>query len=122
MKGTEKLQGVNQILIDFIYKLDYELAKSILNPDSVEITISEGLRSIERQKELFKQGKSKTLKSKHLIGDAIDIYPIKNNKIDWEFYPVLMKIAKETAAKYNFSLNFGIDFKTFKDSPHIEIK
>lgn len=30
MNGKNKLIGVNQILIDFIYKLDYELSKNKL--------------------------------------------------------------------------------------------
>ncbi|MCS5737256.1 M15 family metallopeptidase domain-containing protein, partial [Herbiconiux daphne] len=40
-----------------------------------DITVLEGTRSLDRQKELVAQGASKTLKSKHLTGDAVDLAP-----------------------------------------------
>lgn len=40
--------------------------------------VVEGLRTLERQKMLKAAGKSKTLKSLHLLGMAVDIYPLPN--------------------------------------------
>lgn len=40
--------------------------------------IVEAMRSLERQKKLKAEGKSKTLKSRHLLGLAVDIYPLPN--------------------------------------------
>ena len=37
--------------------------------------VTEGLRSLERQKMLKETGKSWTLKSRHLVGFAADLYP-----------------------------------------------
>jgi len=47
-----------------------------------DITILEGLRTEDRQRELMAKGASKTMKSKHLEGMAADVspYPIPN----WE--------------------------------------
>ena len=36
----------------------------------------EGVRSLDRQKELYEAGKSKTLKSKHITGHAIDVMAV----------------------------------------------
>lgn len=113
MKGADKLKGVNQKLIDFVIQLD----KVVISKYDVEVTVAEGLRSLERQKKLFAEGKSKTLKSKHITGNAIDIYPIKNRKIYWDFFPTLITEAKKINSK---DFTYGFDWGW--DSPHIELK
>ena len=49
--------------------------------DHYDCSILEGIRSPERQRELVRTGKSKTLNSKHLKGWAVDVVPC--NPIDW---------------------------------------
>ena len=49
----------------------------------VDISLIEGKRSSERQAELLKLGATKTLKSKHLTGQAIDFAPYHNG-IQWD--------------------------------------
>jgi peptidoglycan L-alanyl-D-glutamate endopeptidase CwlK len=39
----------------------------------LDFSITEGLRTKERQKELFSAGKSQTMNSRHLTGKAVDI-------------------------------------------------
>ena len=48
-----------------------------------DLTIIEGLRTKERQKELVAEGKSKTLQSKHILGQAVDVAPYHDG-IDWD--------------------------------------
>ena len=55
---------------------------------AIEITntdfmVFEGVRGIERQKFLYKTGKSRTLKSYHLWGLAVDLVPYVNGKLSW---------------------------------------
>lgn len=52
-----------------------ELMEDVLKISPIDITITEGLRSSLRQEELVKEGKSKTLNSKHLKGKALDFAP-----------------------------------------------
>ena len=87
-----------------------------------DFTILETLRTKERQKELFDNGKSKTMSSKHLIGKAIDIapYPIDWNNTDR--FIELSKIIKEQANKLNINIVWGGDWKSFVDMPHYEIE
>lgn len=113
MKGVDKLKGVNQKLIELAYELD----KVCQQKYCIEITIAEGLRSLERQKKLFAEKKTKTLNSRHLTGDAIDIYPIKSKSIYWEFFPTLIAEAKQINSK---DFTYGYDWGW--DKPHIEIK
>ena len=51
----------------------------VISANGFDITIIKGLISLETQKRYVKQGKSKTLKSKHLEGRAIDVslYPVE---------------------------------------------
>lgn len=51
--------------------------------DISEFRITETCRTLERQKELYAQGFSKTLQSKHLTGEAVDIY-VKD--YSWDLY------------------------------------
>lgn len=63
--SLKKLEGVDERLV--------EVLKEAISISPIDFTIVEGLRTLERQKELVKEGKSKTLKSKHIDGLAIDI-------------------------------------------------
>lgn len=44
--------------------------------DGIYFKVLETMRTPERQRELFKDGKSQTLNSKHLNGHAVDLVPI----------------------------------------------
>jgi len=60
---------------------------------AIEITdqyfsVLEGVRNIERQRQLVAQGKSQTMNSRHLTGHAVDLAPYP---LSWEweyFYPI----------------------------------
>ena len=82
MKGTQKLQGVNKNLVAWIEQFEKD-NNFKMSSEGVVIVITYGLRTLEEQKKLLEKGLSKTLKSKHLIGNAIDIAFEKNGKIDW---------------------------------------
>lgn len=60
-----------------------ELMEEALRVSPVDITITEGLRSSLRQEELVKEGKSKTLKSKHLSGKAVDFAPCIRGRVSF---------------------------------------
>ena len=49
----------------------------------MDFGVSCGLRTIEQQKKLVAAGKSQTLKSKHLVGEAVDVYAWFHGKISW---------------------------------------
>ena len=43
--------------------------------------VSEGVRTEERQRQLVREGKSRTMASRHLTGHAVDLYPISATPI-----------------------------------------
>lgn len=107
----------------------------------VDCTILEGARTLERQKELVKEGKSKTLKSMHIPGAngvsmAVDVaaYPI-----DWDdegrnylFAGLVLGIAKmlKYQGRITHELRLGADWdrdldtddQTFDDLVHFELR
>ncbi|MFZ8015727.1 M15 family metallopeptidase [Fusobacterium watanabei] len=86
--------------------------------------ITEGIRTLKRQKDLFVEGKTKTLKSYHLVGKAVDIKIYVNGKITWDFkyYKEVADHIKEVARKLGYVITWGGDWKTFKDGPHFQIE
>lgn len=88
-----------------------------------DFSITEGLRTVERQKYLFDAGKSKTMNSRHLSGKAIDIAVFVNGKLTWDFdkYKEVAAHVKAVAASLQIPIVWGGDWVSFKDGPHFEL-
>lgn len=94
----------------------------------LDFTILEVLRAIERQKQLVAQGASKTMKSRHLPSQdgksrAVDAAPLIDGKVswDWPLYHRLAKIVKQAAKDVGVPIEWGGDWRTFKDGPHWQL-
>ncbi len=100
-----------------------ELVKQAIQISTIDFGISEGLRTKERQKLLFEQGKSQTMNSKHLKGLAIDVYAWKDGAVSWDFldYEVINIAFTEASVRLNIPYVWGGSWKTFKDGPHFEL-
>ena len=101
-----------------------------------DFVVTEGLRTLERQKELVRIGASKTLKSRHLkqadgYGHAFDFYAMvdinKDGKVSFEemsnvrlMIPIADAI-KAAAKEKNVAITYGGDWRKFKDYPHFEL-
>lgn len=83
-----------------------KLARRAIALSTQDFTIIEGLRTLERQKQLKAQGKSWTLKSKHIEGKAIDVvpYPVDwNNKSKFvKIYEAFKQASEETGVKFRW--------------------
>jgi peptidoglycan L-alanyl-D-glutamate endopeptidase CwlK len=89
----------------------------------LDFTVLEGLRTEARQRQLMQQGATKTLNSRHLTGHAVDLAPMLDGKVswDWPLYHRLAKTVKSAAAFEKVPLQWGGDWRTFKDGPHWEL-
>lgn len=91
----------------------------------IEIQVSETVRDRERQADLVAQGKSQTMNSKHLTGNAADIFiqnPDGSANWDFEAYRPVADIAKEVAAEMGYDdLVWGGDWQTLKDGVHFQM-
>lgn len=111
-RSKNKLQGVHPDLVAVV--------KRAINLTTQDFMVIEGMRTLERQEELVAKGASQTMNSRHLTGHAVDLapYPLA---WDWPlFYPIAdaMKLA---AKELDVDLEWGGDWKTFKDGPHFQL-
>jgi len=85
--------------------------------------VTEGMRTLERQKQLMAAGASKTLKSRHLTGHAVDLAVIVGGEVrwDWPLYSTLAGIVKAAAHTLDTEIEWGGDWKSFKDGPHFQL-
>ena len=95
---------------------------------SVDFTVLEVLRTVARQRQLVEQGASKTMNSRHLPGKdgksrAVDIAPMIGGKVswDWPLYHRLAPIIKQAAQDEGVPIEWGGDWRTFKDGPHWQL-
>lgn len=114
-RDHRRLQGVKERLVKVVEKA----AETATMP----FTVSEGLRSLERQRMLVQLGKSKTMYSKHLSGDAVDLYPLTDDRtqIAWAKFGELADTMKAAAAELGTKIQWGGDWKKFIDKPHFEL-
>ena len=85
--------------------------------------VTEGLRTLARQKQLKAAGASCTLNSRHITGHAIDVAALVNGKVrwDWPLYHAVSLEMKQAAADLGVPIVWGGDWRSFKDGPHFEL-
>jgi peptidoglycan L-alanyl-D-glutamate endopeptidase CwlK len=115
-KSLERLAGVKEPLQAVI--------KSAIVDSPYDFSISCGLRTVEEQKVLVATGKSRTMKSKHLTGDAVDIAVFVDGKLTWElkYYKAVAAHIKKVAAKLGVKITWGGDWQSFIDGPHFQLE
>ena len=127
-ESLDKLDGVHHLLADICFKvLHYHDCK-----------ILSGVRTLEEQKRLVAEGKSKTLNSYHLVQDdgfgyAVDVAPYP---IDWSdtkrfyyFAGIFLTVAKDILPE-DYYIRWGGDWdidndlndQTFNDLVHFELR
>lgn len=100
------------------------VVRRALELSSVDFGITEGLRTQERQKQLYAEGKSQTMNSRHLTGDAVDVVAYVSGAVSWDL-PLYRKISeafKQAGQELNTPIEWGGDWKTLVDGPHFQLK
>lgn len=100
-KSYDKLVGVDQRLVDVV-----TLAIKLT---SVDFVVTEGLRSIDRQRQLVAKGASQTMKSKHIEGKAVDLAAYVGDRISWEMslYDDIADAMKAAAQELGVGIRWG---------------
>ena len=109
-RSRQRLSGVHPDLVAVV--------KRAIQITEQDFTVLEGIRNINRQRELVKAGKSKTMNSRHLTGHAVDLAPWP---ISWEredFIPIVEAMAQATE-ELGVDITHGHDWGW--DSPHHEL-
>ena len=122
-RSIKAMVGVHPDLVKVAYRA-LELCDS-------DFTVIEGVRTLEKQREYFANGASKTMKSYHLLredgfGHALDIYPYYDGSVQCEAPYAKFKeisVAMKSAAKeLGVTITWGGDWKSFQDTPHYQIE
>jgi len=95
-----------------------------LEDSPLDFVVIEGLRTVERQKQMVESKASFTMDSRHITGHAVDLLPIGPNgkpAFDWPLYNQLGPAVKKAAEELGVELDWGGDWKKFKDGPHFEL-
>ena len=113
------------------------IVEAAANCEEESFIVTEGVRTKERQVELYFAKKSKTMDSRHFAGAdglsrAVDLavwYDRDEDKVvdadelSWKFsdYEKLAQVVKGAAKKLGVPIVWGGDWKSFKDGPHFEL-
>lgn len=87
--------------------------------NNIDLLIYETIRTVEQQRENVKKGASQTMKSYHLVGQALDFVPIVSGNSDWNGYG-RANVKQAIAEAKRLGFEWGGDWKGFVDKPHLQ--
>ena len=89
----------------------------------VDFMVTEGLRTPERQAALIRAGASRTKRSRHLTGHAVDVAAMVDGQVrwDWPLYPRIAAAFKAAAVRQGTPIVWGGDWPSLRDGPHFEL-
>lgn len=118
-RSLRNLEGVHKDLV--------RVVKRAAEISPVPFVVTEGLRNLERQKQLVAAGKSWKLDSRHLTGHAVDLVDADNFGYEMPDMTAIGKAMKQAASELRIPIVWGAnvkhggDWKTKNDSPHFEL-
>ena len=100
-RSLSRLEGVDERLV--------EVVKDAINLTKVDFGVTEGLRTVARQKELVAKGASQTMHSKHIKGHAVDLVAYIGSRISWELalYDDIADAMKASAGAHGVQIRWG---------------
>lgn len=138
-RSLTRLEGVHDDLV--------EVVKLAIHLSEQPFIVTEGLRTLDRQKQLVTAGASKTMRSRHLTGHAVDLaaYIDANDndqkdlneaiRWDWPLYFKLADAMRQAAEQLEVPVEWGgnwrllngngpvkeNDLAKFADGPHFQL-
>ena len=100
-RSIERLDGVDDRLVDVVCRA--------IEITTVDFGVTEGLRTVETQRQYVATGKSQTMDSKHLTGHAVDLVAYINGQVAWELnlYDNIADAMKQAAIEKNVAIKWG---------------
>ncbi len=120
-RSLARLAGVHPDLV--------KVVRRAIEITANDFTVTCGARTEKEQAENVKKGVSKTMKSKHLpqpdgYSHAVDLAPLVDGKASFVWgkpYDDVSGAMKRAAAELGVAIQWGGDWKRFKDGPHYEL-
>ena len=100
-RSLGRLDGVNNKL--------HSVVTTAIGLTNVDFGVTCGLRTEKEQEDLVARGASKTMKSKHLTGDAVDVVAYIGSRISWELnlYDDIADAFKEASVREGVGIKWG---------------
>jgi peptidoglycan L-alanyl-D-glutamate endopeptidase CwlK len=100
-RSLDRMDGVNESLV--------AVAKAAIGHTKTDFGVICGLRTIEEQRELYNKGASKTMKSKHIDGNALDLMAYVGSRGSWEIklYFDIADAVKQAAIDVGVAMRWG---------------
>jgi peptidoglycan LD-endopeptidase CwlK len=100
-RSRTNLVGVHHKLVVVVERA-IELTK-------VDFAVTEGVRTLARQRQLVSQGASQTMDSKHIKGEAVDLVAFLGSRISWELslYDDIADAMRQAAREHAVALRWG---------------
>lgn len=97
------------------------VVKRAITISTVDFIVGEGLRTLETQRKYVASGVSKTMKSRHLTGHAVDLWAYLVT-IRWEpaLYVPIADAMKAAGLELGIPIEWGFDLWGW-DSPHFQL-
>jgi len=113
-RSNRNLEGVHIDLVDVV--------RHAITVTEVDFGVIEGVRSIERQREMVAKGASRTMRSRHLTGHAVDLAAFIGRRVSWEWplYEQIYEAMKYSADELGVPIKWGGKWK-FRDGPHYQL-
>jgi len=118
--SRSKLEGVHPDLVKVVERA-IEITK-------IDFGVSEGVRTMDRQRKLKADGKSTTLNSRHLkqsdgYSHAVDLFVLVDGVASWQHkhFRLAIQAMMTAAIELDVQIKAGGLWREFLDSPHFEL-
>ena len=100
-RSLSRLEGVDERLVKIVCRA--------IEITDIDFGVTQGLRTLEEQKELVDKGASQTMKSKHIDGLAVDLVAYIGPRISWELnvYDNIADAIKQAATEEGVAVRWG---------------
>ena len=100
-RSLDRLKGIHPDL--------EAIVKRAITITRIDFGVIQGLRTMEEQEKLYACGASRTMKSKHLSGLAVDLMAYIGSRASWELnlYDDISDAMKQAAIEQNVPLRWG---------------
>lgn len=122
-RSLDNLKGVHPDLVRVVMRTANDW-----QDDEMGFIVTQGVRTLAEQKKLVAKGASRTMRSRHIPGPkgyahALDIAVTLDGQVrwDWPLYKTVADLMKAAARLERVPIEWGGDWKTFKDGPHFQL-
>lgn len=114
-RSMDRMAGVHPDLVRVVCRA--------IELSTIDFGVTQGLRTIEQQRQYVADGKSKTMNSRHLTGHAVDVVAMVGGKASWTFrhYEAIAQAFKAASTELGVPVVWGGSWASFKDGPHFEL-